>query len=107
MTPAEALLWDRLKDAKAIGANLRRQHPLLFFVADFYCHKARLVIEVDGGVHDQAEQHSYDEGRSHELEAIGVTVIRFTNEQVLNNADGVVAVIRQKVAELITDNPGP
>jgi very-short-patch-repair endonuclease len=93
MTPAEKLLWNKLKNG-IYGYKFRRQHPILFFVADFYCHPARLVIEIDGGYHNAKEQHDYDEGRSHELQSLGIKVIRFSNSEVLSNSKKVINAIK-------------
>jgi len=64
---------------------------------DFYCHKARLVVEVDGKVHEDPERQEYDENRTYELENLGLTVIRFTNEEVLKNMDHVVQQIQKQL----------
>lgn len=67
MTSAEKMLWERLKNKQVLNYKFRRQHPLANFIADFYCHKAKLIIEVDGGIHETAEQKEYDLGRTNEL----------------------------------------
>ncbi len=82
MTRAEKLLWDKLRNKQLTGFKFRTQHPMDIFIADFYCHQLMLVIEVDGGVHNTREQQEYDEGRTAELEAYGIKVIRFTNLQI-------------------------
>ena len=74
MTDAEKQLWQKLRKRQLQGFKFRRQHPLLQFVADFYCHEAKLVIEVDGGYHQTEEQKELDEGRTHELEQAGIKV---------------------------------
>ena len=89
MTPAEKELWWKLRNSNLFGAKFRRQHPIACFIADFYCHELKLVIEVDGGIHNNPENHEYDIGRTAELEKYGIAVIRFTNEQVLFNFDFV------------------
>lgn len=91
MTPAEAALWNRLKNKQFHGLKFRRQHPLHHFILDFFCHAHRLVIEVDGSVHDQ--QQAYDEARTEWLNQRGFKVIRFTNEAVLSNLEEVLAQI--------------
>jgi very-short-patch-repair endonuclease len=60
MTEAELILWDRLKQNKLNGYRFKAQHPIKSFIADFYCHKARLVIEVDGKIHNTKETKEYD-----------------------------------------------
>jgi len=74
--------------------KFRRQHPLNRFIADFYCHEAKLVVEVDGGYHEDEEQQLYDAGRSKKLEEFGIRVIRIANEEVEQDLDGVVRKIR-------------
>jgi very-short-patch-repair endonuclease len=66
MTFCENLLWERLKLKQICGLRFRRQHPIAFFIVDFYCHEAKLVIELDGEIHNQ--QREYDDGRSAEME---------------------------------------
>ncbi len=95
LTQAEKLLWDKLRNKQLSGFKFRNQHPMDIFIADFYCHQLMLVIEVDGGVHNTYEHKEYDEGRTAELEAYGIKVIRFTNQQVINSLDNVLDEIRR------------
>jgi len=104
-TEAELYLWSQLEHLKYLNVRFKRQHPVLYFVADFYCHKARLVIEVNGGYHDIPEQYKYDKEREHELEELGLKVIRFTNEQVLFHIENSLKVIEEVIKERITPNP--
>ena len=99
MTEAETLLWEALK-SKHIGDKFRRQHIIGNFIADFVCLSKRLVIEVDGGYHTDDTQQGLDEGRAEELKQLGFEVIRFTNEEVLNNLDKVVLQITEKLSSL-------
>ena len=85
MTYSEQLLWERLKNKQICGIRFRRQHPIDFFIADFYCHEAKLVVEVDGEIHDQ--QKEYDDGRSAEMEKYHIKVIRFNNSDIVNNIE--------------------
>ena len=101
LTEAEKILWIELKNRKLEGLKFRRQHPLHYYVADFYCHEQRLVIEVDGQIHKQRQQHEHDENRSAELERYGIRIIRFTNEQVENSIKDVLNFI----VEFIKENP--
>ena len=98
MTQAEKILWSRL-NRKQLGVRFKSQHPIDIFIADFYCHKHKLVIELDGVIHDF--QVDYDEGRTSEMERYGIKVIRFTNEEVLNSIESVIARIKEE----ITFNP--
>ena len=91
MTPAETALWERLKNKQLYGLKFRRQHPLHHFILDFYCHAHKLVIEVDGGIHQQ--QSDYDEARTEWLTQRDFKVIRFTNEEVLKNIEAVLQTI--------------
>ena len=91
MTPAELALWERLQNKQLCGLKFRRQHPLHHFILDFYCHAHQLVIEVDGGIHQQ--QRGYDESRTEWLTQRGFKVIRFTNDEVLNDIETVLQQI--------------
>ncbi|HYV92564.1 MAG TPA: endonuclease domain-containing protein [Chitinophagales bacterium] len=95
MTPAEELLWEELKGKKVNGMKFRRQHPLNNFIADFYCHQKRLVIELDGSIHDEADQAEYDLGRTEELSEFEIKVIRFSNEMVMRNLKDVIEEIKK------------
>jgi len=103
-TEAELFLWSQLDNLKYLNVRFKRQHPILYFVADFYCHKAKLIIEVDGGYHDIPEQYLYDKEREHELEDLGLKVIRFTNEQVLFEIENSLKVIEEVIKRR---TPGP
>ncbi|MEI6408662.1 MAG: endonuclease domain-containing protein [Bacteroidota bacterium] len=92
-TYAEAILWKALKDKRLGGFKFRRQHPIHKYILDFYCHAARLAVEVDGGYHQNVEQQDYDARRTADLLEIGVSVIRFTNEEVINDLGGVLAAV--------------
>ena len=69
------------------GFRFKAQHPIARFIADFYCHKAKIVIEVDGKSHNTSDGLEYDHGRTFEMERFGIRIMRFTNEQVKNNID--------------------
>lgn len=89
MTPEEEILWEFLRKKKVTGLRFRRQHPISMFIADFYCHAIKLVIEVDGGYHKKKEQKEYDAGRTSEMKELGIKIIRFKNEEVLNDFQAV------------------
>jgi len=101
MTLAELILWKRLKDRKMFNTKFRKQHPVYIFIVDFYCHEYKLVIEVDGDVHNNEKSSEYDLGRTAELIKFGIRVIRFTNEEMIYNIDSVVAKIHQTITELV------
>jgi very-short-patch-repair endonuclease len=92
-TEAEKALWSRLNKNQVAGLPFRRQQVIEGFIVDFYCHRVRLAVEVDGEVHDR--QREYDAERDAALNAVGVRVLRFTNEQVRDHADEVVGRIAQ------------
>jgi very-short-patch-repair endonuclease len=94
-TESESILWNELKNRKCFGLKFRRQHPILSFVADFYCHEKRLIVEVDGSVHDNEEAKERDENRTYELERYGIKVIRFTNHEIKHNINEVLIKIKQ------------
>jgi very-short-patch-repair endonuclease len=90
-TKAENILWERLRGSRFCGARFRRQVPFDRFVVDFYCHAAKLVVELDGKQHDWFVD--YDVARTEVLERLGIRVIRFMNEDVCGNIDSVLARI--------------
>jgi very-short-patch-repair endonuclease len=72
------------------GLKFRRQHPIHFYVADFYCHEKRLIIEIDGGIHEEDRIKEHDDNRTAELERLGIRVIRFTNDEVIKSKELVL-----------------
>ncbi len=95
MTEAEKLLWRELRNRRLKGFKFRRQHPISHFIADFFCHEARLIIEVDGGIHGIEDQKEYDFMRSNEIEQLGIKVIRFTNEEIEQDIKRVLERIEE------------
>jgi len=96
MTEAEKCLWKELRNRNLEGNKFRRQHPINIYIADFYCHAKRLVVEVDGGIHKRRENREYDENRTTDLERFGIQVLRFTNEEVLEQTDKVLYKIKEE-----------
>jgi very-short-patch-repair endonuclease len=94
MTPAERLLWQEIR-AKKLGVRFRRQQIIAGFIVDFYCHKATLVVEVDGDIHDL--QQDEDARREKVLNEMGLKTIRFRNEEILRNLPIVVRKIKELV----------
>jgi very-short-patch-repair endonuclease len=88
MTPEETLLWEHLRRHNLNGLHIRRQHVLCGFIVDFYCHSARLIIEIDGAIHQQ--QREADAERDAILVASGCRIIRITNDEVHANIDTVL-----------------
>jgi N-acetyl-alpha-D-muramate 1-phosphate uridylyltransferase len=95
----EEIVWGYLSGNK-LGVRFRRQHPLLFYIADFYCHQLKLVIEIDGSIHNKEDIKINDAQRQIEIEKLGITVIRFNNSQVKNNPEKIVEDINKKIQEL-------
>jgi leucyl-tRNA synthetase len=93
-TPSEARLWQALR-GKQLGAKFRRQHPIHRYVVDFYCVQAGLAIELDGGVH--ATQVAEDGNRQAFLESNNIRFLRFSNDEVTNDLDGVLSKINQSL----------
>ncbi len=92
-TNAEKILWEHLRNRKLNGLKFRRQHPIDKFIADFYCHEKKLVIELDGSVHDDKMNAQYDEARTYELKELSIRVIRFRNSEVEKNIEFVLKKI--------------
>lgn len=97
-TSAEEMLWECLRDRRLAGAKFRRQHPLGRYIADFYCHEGRLVVELQGGIHSLEDQRQYDAIRQEIIQQQGIKVITFSNHDVEQNLEGVL----QKIADTLT-----
>ncbi len=100
MTRSEEILWNYLK-TNDWGLKFRRQHPVSNYIADFYCHQKKVVIEIDGTIHDEEDVKRNDKLRQTTLESLGLKVVRFRNEEVLHN----VADVLDKIKEAISLNP--
>jgi len=103
-TPAEKVLWYNLRNRKLAGYKFLRQFPIcvqltlgrnLYYIPDFYCSQAKLVIEADGPIHQFKKE--YDKNREDVLIALGLTILRFDNELILNNTSMVLNKIREKL----------
>ena len=106
-TQAEQIFWDKAKNKKVLGYKFLRQHPLFyeyydkekFFIADFYCGDLRLVIEIDGGIHEQ--QKEYDQIRTEIIETQHVyKVVRYSNDEVLENINKVMQNLKNVIIDL-------
>ena len=95
LTPAEATLWQMLRNRRLTGLKFRRQHPIGPFITDFYCAQAHLVIEIDGDVHGDPDQAKYDAARTEWLEERGYRVLRFQAREVDKDLRAVVRAIRE------------
>jgi len=98
MTKAETVLWEELRHGKFMGLKFRRQHPINRFIVDFYCHKHKLVIELDGSIHNLPEVAKNDKIREEELKDFGLEVLRFTNSIVLQNIQEVLNTMEEFVS---------
>ncbi|MGA3014182.1 MAG: endonuclease domain-containing protein [Bacteroidales bacterium] len=96
-TPSENILWSRIRKKRLSGIIFRRQHPIGPFIVDFYCHEAKLVIEIDGDIHDSQENKEHDENRTFELEKLGLKVIRFKNEAITGNINEVLDILQKEI----------
>ena len=98
-TPAEECLWVALRDKKLDGWKFRRQNVIGEFIADFCCSETKLIVELDGAIHDSRAAQIADAMRTEFLNAKGYTVIRFRNEEVLGNLSDVLNVIKKALEE--------
>jgi very-short-patch-repair endonuclease len=85
-THEEYVMWEELRNRKLLGYKFRRQHPLNNYIADFYCHELKLVIELDGKYHEQEEVKDKDQKRTDDLQALGINVYRISNEDLKNRS---------------------
>jgi very-short-patch-repair endonuclease len=99
-TKAEKLLWEKLRNNQLGGLKFRRQHPVNIYIADFYCHKFKLIIELDGDYHNQEEQKQKDEVRTEVLKLNDLKIIRFKNEEVEQDINQVLITIKNKIEQL-------
>ena len=99
MTIAEKIIWERVCKNQ-LGVRIRRQHPVWKYIADYYCHELKLIIELDGEIHLLKENKEYDIGRAIFLNEFGIEIIRFTNDQVINETDFVIEAIEKNISEL-------
>ena len=93
LTDAESKLWQELRGRRVQGYKFRRQHPIEDYIADFACLSAKLIVEIDGATHSTDEEKAYDVRRTAFLESLGWQVIRFTNDDVYSDVDGVVEAV--------------
>jgi very-short-patch-repair endonuclease len=92
-TYTEVLLWNQLKNKKLNGYDFHRQKPILNYILDFFCHELYLAIEVDGITHDTENQQVKDKARQSEIEALGITFLRFDDMDIKTQMDGVISQI--------------
>ena len=102
LTAEEMILWRRLKE-DIPNYKFRRQHPISNYIVDFYCHKLKLVIEVDGSIHYSEENQKLDEIRQRNLESLGLVIFRFTNEDVRNKIENGLEKINEFIKAKLTN----
>ena len=95
MTDAERLIWRKIRCKQLNGCQFNRQKPIDKFIVDFYCCRAMLAVEIDGGQHYEEENMEKDNLRDARLKQLGIKVLRFTNLDVLNNIEGVIMKIQK------------
>jgi len=100
MTEAENILWEKLRNNKFLGLKFRRQHPISRFIVDFYCHKYKLVIELDGKIHLKTEVGLNDKKREEELKEYGLNILKFRNEDILENLNVTLITIKDFIEEI-------
>ena len=89
-TEVEKILWEHLKQKKLNKLRFKRQHPIFQYIADFYSHEVKLVVELDGAIHDSEENKKYDINRDYVMRNFEIDVLRFTNTEVFQNIDEVL-----------------
>ncbi len=102
-TDAEFIFWQAVRNRQVLGLKFYRQHPLFFeyydrerfFIADFFCLEKRLVVEIDGSIHDY--QQDYDALRTHLISTLKIDVIRFRNEEIEQNLDNIMEELRKNL----------
>lgn len=104
-TLAEKLFWDKVRDRRFNNLKFTRQHPLFFdfegkgtfYVADFFCFEKQVIIEIDGGYHNTFQQKEKDKLRTYLMNLLGINVIRFPNERIINDLDNVLDELYKKI----------
>ncbi len=98
MTLSERQLWSELEKNKLLGVKFRRQHPIGIYIVDFYAHKFKLIVELDGKYHQNKKQQILDNERTAFLEFNGLKVIRFKNDEILENLATVIQRIKNEIS---------
>lgn len=107
-TDVERLLWSKLRNRQIEGVKFRRQEPINGYIVDFICYEKKLIIELDGGQHNKGQSKEYDKLRTNTLNSNGFRVLRFWNNEIVNNTDGVLEYIRMEVVNYSTSSqPSP
>ena len=101
-TPAEKIFWHAVRNRKVLGYKIVRQKPITSYIADFYCNELELVIEIDGDIHQSRK--AYDAARTDDLKVMGLTVIRYSNDQIQTELPRVLVHLK-KVLNLLSKLP--
>lgn len=104
VTHTEMILWGRLKQYFP-SLKFRRQHPISLYIADFYCHSEKLIIEIDGSIHQLNEVKENDKIRQEHLENLGLKIIRFTTDDILNNLAATLQIIEKNLNHYKLSSP--
>ncbi len=96
VTATEMILWGKLKEHFP-RLKFRRQHPISIYIADFYCHSKKLIIELDGSIHNLADVKNNDQIRQTDLENLGIKVLRCTNEDILYHLKATLEIIENNI----------
>lgn len=102
-TYTEALLWEIFRNRKFANYKIRRQHPIGRYIVDFYCAKARMVIEVDGGIHELLEVKECDRIRQQEIESKDIKVVRITNKDVKYRLDETLKMLERLLEKRVIE----
>jgi cyclase len=102
-TASEIIFWGLLKQHFA-DFRFKRQHPVSQYIADFYCHKLRLVVEIDGGIHLSKDAIKNDKLRDEFMNSLNLKIIRFTNDEVCKNGEEVVKKLRELIEKIKIPN---
>ena len=107
-TPQEQILWNILRNRQVLGYKFRRQYPIGNYVVDFVCKENKMIIEIDGGQHNTPEGILADENRTKYLQSVGYKILRFWNNEIDNNIEGVYQKIIEQIENIkTTPHPNP
>ena len=100
-TTAEKIMWFNLRNRKFLNLKIRRQHPIDKFIVDFYCDELKLIIEVDGSVHENQGQANYDHFLEESLKSDGYNILRIDNVSVINHPEATFEWLQEKIKDLM------
>jgi very-short-patch-repair endonuclease len=106
-TDAEHKLWMLFRSELLAGFKFRRQHPVGGYIVDFVCLKQHLVVELDGGQHEDPDERAYDAERTRVLESVNLRVLRIASDEMLRNADAVMETIYRELTKEPSPRPSP